>query len=268
MQEEDLLPEGEGAGAIVAPIEDAPIAEEAAEQEAEPAQPITVEDLAGDMGWRPQDQWRGKPEVWKPADEFVRSTVDVNRSLNNKLKGFEDQLSNMARTSASLTERAVAKERQSLLDARHEAFDEGDRDKFNQADKGLAELQSEQQPAQVVPAETQQFLDRNSWFNKDQEATAWALARASELSNQGISAARQIAVVEREAKGVFPEHFSSPAPSKAAPLNSPGNRGSRSAAKGFASLPKDVQSAALGYEKRGVCSKEDYAKEYYEEQGA
>ena len=260
--EEDILPPEAGEEGVAAPeIEQE--AEQGAQQE---RQPISVEELATDMGWTPQEKWRGDPEKWKPADEFVRKTVDVNKGLGERLKGLETQISTMARTSAELTERAVAKERDRLLAERNEAFELGDQEAFNKAERELQTLPA----VKPEPPETISFKERNaSWFNKDEEATAWAINRAGQLGQQGIiSPARQLAIVEREARELFPEYFEEAPKPKAAPLNKPGNRGATPQAKGYSSLPKEVQDAAVDYEKRGVCSREEYARIYYEQGGA
>lgn len=239
------------------------------EEQAAPAPP-TLEDLAGEMGWSPQDKWKGNPEKWKPAHEFMRATVDVNHKLGNRLKGLEDQIGNMARTSAAMTERALAKQREELLSRRDEAWETGDKETFERAERELRELPSTPQ-VQQVPQETQDFLTRHeSWWNKDQEATQFAVRRAEELAAQGLSPARQVAAVEREMKGLFPDLFEEEKPSrqtaKPAPLNAPGNRGAQVSKRGFSSMPADAQKVALDYERRGVCSKEEYASIYYEDQ--
>lgn len=261
MADEDLLPEGEDQGDI-----DAPIVEQEAEQVAETeTEPVTLEDLASEMGWTPQDKWRGDPDKWRPAKDFLRTTVDVNRSLVSKLDGVERQVANMARTSAEITARSIAKERERILAERNEAFQLGDHETFNKADQ---ELKALPQAPVAPPPEAIAFAERNeSWFGKDQEATAWATNRAEQLFQQGIGPARQVAIVEREAKQMFPELFQEDKPrAKPAPLNTPGNRGGASQKKGFSTLPDEVKKAALDYEKRGVCTKEEYAQTYYEEE--
>jgi hypothetical protein len=55
----------------------------------QPEKSFDVEDFAGSMGWAPKDQWRGDPDAWKPAEDFVRGTVSVNQSLSKKLKNLE-----------------------------------------------------------------------------------------------------------------------------------------------------------------------------------
>lgn len=231
--------------------------------QAEP-EPVTLEGLASEMGWRPKEEWKGDPDKWKPADAFMRSTVDVNHKLGNRLKSMEDQLTRVARTSVAMTERAVAAERERLLKERDEAFDAGDRETFQRADRELQKV--EQAAPLAVPDETHDFVQRNaSWFQKDQEATAWAVKRADELAKTGLGPARQLAIVEREAKQLFPEFFEAEKPKpKPAPLNNPGARSAAPAKRGFASLPPEAQKEALYFEKKGI-PREDYAKTYYEE---
>lgn len=252
---EETLPQDDGAEGIAAP--------DAGVTQTEETQPISVEELATDMGWTPQDRWRGDPDKWKPAGDFVRKTVDVNRNLIERLKGVESTVTNMARTSAEITQRAVEKERERILAERQEAFEMGDAAAFDKAEKDLQTLPV----VNVEPPETVAFKERNAgWFQKDPEATAWAVNRAGELAKQGIgTAARQLAIVEREAKQLFPEFFEEAPKPKGAPLNKPGNRGATPQAKGFSSMPKEAQDAAADYERRGVMSRDEYAKIYFEQ---
>lgn len=245
-------------------IDSGEIAEVIETPQSEP-EPVTLEGLASEMGWRPKDDWKGDPDKWKPAHDFMRATVDVNHKLSNRLKGVEDQLARVARTSATITEREVAKERDRLLKERDEAFDAGDRDAFVRAELELTKVVEVAPP--TVPDETQSFIQRNAnWFQKDKEATAWAINRTNELAATGLGHARQLAIVEREAKAMFPEFFEAEKPKpKPAPLNTPGNRAAVSGKKGFSSLPADAQKAAIDFERTRGIKREDYAKIWYEE---
>lgn len=232
--------------------------------------PVSVDDLASEMGWSPKDKWKGDPEKWKPADEFMRRTVDVNRSLADRLKGMEGQIETMARTSATITERAVLAERERVLAERHEAIEMGDHKAVDAADKKLETLNVTIAPPKAP--EVAKFEERNaSWFQKDPDATRWAINRAGQLAESGIgSAARQLDIVEREAKQLFPEFFQKEEPaSKGADLTRPGARGGAPrGGKTFADLPKSAQAVALDYEKRGIFKRDDYVKTYFEEQDA
>lgn len=265
MADEDLLPEGEGAGAI-----DTPEIDETPPDDTPAPAPPSIEDVASRMGWAPKEEWRGDPDRWKPADEFVANTADINAKLGNRLSNMEKQLETMGRTSARIAEQTIAQERQRLLEQRDEAFDTGDKETFVKLDKKLSELTTET-PTQDVPPETQAWVEKNgNWFGKDTEATNWAKSRAEQLAGQGLPPARQLAIVEKEARDFYPEHFEKPkAPASPAPLNQPGQRGApKTSAKGFAQLPAEAKSAALDFEKNGRCTKEEYAKIWFEEQEA
>lgn len=242
-------------------------AQEQPEPEQPGEQPVSVEDLASEMGHLPLDKWRGDPDKWKPAHEFLRHTVDINRSLAGRIKGLEDQIGNMARTSAVVAEQAAAAAREKALAERQEAFEIGDNAAFEAADR---KLQTIRLPEPAEHPAVASFRERNAWFERDLDATAWCINRGDELARAGIGPERQIAIVEREAKDLFPDLFPAseekPKP-KPADLNKPGNRGGApQPKKGFSSLPADAQAAAVDYERRGVCNRDEYAKIYYEQE--
>lgn len=52
--------------------------------------PDVLEKEAREMGWRPQDQWKGDPEKWIPAEEFVergRHVLPIVKASNTRLRG-------------------------------------------------------------------------------------------------------------------------------------------------------------------------------------
>lgn len=241
---------------------------EGVEEQPQPEAPPSLEDVAERMGWTPQDRWKGDPEKWRPAHDYVRKTADINQGLSTRLKGLEDELGRMSRTSAQITEQALASQRDRLENERKEAFEVGDHKAYEKADEALRVL-----PATVVepsvPQETKAFMERNaSWFQKDQGATQYALSRAQFYTDQGLPAAKQLESVESDMKRFFPELFPQEqrTPAKAAPLNSPGAR-SAPVKKGFATLPDDAKKVAMEYKDRGVIKDvEEYARIYYEDE--
>lgn len=259
--EDDLPPEVEDAGDIDAPVEDA-LADDT------PEAPPSLEDVASRMGWSPKENWRGDPDKWKPAHEFVAATADINGKLSTKLSSMEQRLEVISRTSAAMTEQALARQRQELLEAREEAFQTGDAEAFNKVDAQLARLPQSVETG--PPAEVQEWADKNSnWFQKDPEATAWAQNRAGELAKQGLGTQRQLTIVEREARQLFPEFFEADKPKpKPAPLTDTGKRGGGPAkAKTYANLPPEAKAAADDFHKRGRCTRDEYAKTYFEMEG-
>lgn len=259
MADEDLAPDGDEAV-------DAPVVEDAPQPDTENTEPPSIDDIASKMGWVPQDQWRGDPKEWRPSHEFLSNTAKINTKLTSKLENVEKQLGTLARTSAAVTEQALAQQREELLRAREEAFDSGDKQAFNQADQKLAQIERQAPTVPNEPPETAEFRQRHQWFGQDKEATNWAVARAEQLAQQNIGVPRQLAIIEREVKDLFPEHF--PKPQKGAPLNQPGARGAAVTKKGYSSLPADAKAAADEYVKRKVFANvEEYAKIYYEQEG-
>lgn len=262
MADEDLPLDG-GEGDI-----DAPIAEPEAPDTPQPEDDgPSLADLAGEMGWKPKEQWKGDPEKWKPAHEFVRTTVDVNRNLTTRLKGFEERMDVLVRTHAVATEQALADQRAKLLAERDEAWSADDRDAYNQANEKLKVVEAKEQQIYGEPPEVTAFRERNAWYGKNEEASNWAYARCGELGQMKLSHARQLAIVEREAKTLFPELFPEDKPAaKPAPLNNPGNRGAAPVRKGYSSLPAEAQAAAQNFVKSGVFENlEEYAQVYYEQ---
>jgi hypothetical protein len=115
----------------------------------------------------------------------------------------------------------------------------------------------------------QSFITKHaSWWEKDAEATAWAVTRAGELAAQNLSPARQLQIVERELGQYFPEYAPQPErpKAKAVSLSQPGTRASSPRGKTFADMPKEAQDAAAYFEKKGV-SRDDYVREYFAGQG-
>lgn len=260
MTEENLPPEDGDEGFVSVPAE-----------EVEPDQPIdddtppSIEDIAADMGWSPQDQWRGDPDKWKPAHEFVRNTAEINRRLATQLKGFDERLERINRTNEAMMERALAKQREELLAARQEAFESGDGEKFNEVERKLKELP---EPGHELAPEAQEFVARHAnWWGKDREATAWAQQRAGQLAQQGLSPSRQLQVVERELATYFPEYAPQEKPKpKVTQLTQPGKRGAVKKELTLSDLPKEAQEAAKYFEKKGV-SIAEYLKSYKEQEG-
>lgn len=257
MSEENDIPEGDDPGYVPEQQTGEPATEPQADA------PPTVEDIASRMGWSPQDKWKGDPDKWKPAHEFLENTADINTKLSSRLKGLEDTVSNINRTNEVMNERALANMRQQILAERDEAFDTGDKEAFKEAERKLGEL------PQMVPQASphvQQFSERNAnWFQKDQEATRWAVNRAQQLAEQGLSEQRQLATVEREVGQYFPEYAPKPKP-KSADLTPPGNRGGTKRGHTFNDLPAEAQKEALYWEGKGI-KREDYVKSYFEQEG-
>lgn len=226
--------------------------------------PDPIEALASKMGWAPKDQFRGNAEDWKPADEFIIAGKDIQRNLSRDLRELKSTVSNMSRTSATLLEQQLEQRRAELEAQFNDAVESGDTQAARHVTTKIAELQQQQPPTANDPA-VEGFMQKHAaWFNKDPEATNYAVSRADHYARQGLSAARQLAAVEQDMRGVFPDLF--PAPAKPAPrVAQPGSRAAASSARGKSlhDLPSEAQAVARDMHERLGIPIETYVKNWF-----
>jgi hypothetical protein len=264
---EELQTLSEEEGGTVALEEDQGATTATADDDTQQDDPIAA--LATELGWAPKDQFRGNPDDWKPADEFIRAGREIQRNLSRDVKGLKDTVSNMSRTSAALLEQQLERQR-AELEAQHvRAVDEGDPVAARQLSRKIDRLE-DPMPSVQTPPEALAFAERNkSWFGRsgDPLATARAHEIAERLAAQGYSAAEQLAAAERGVKKEFPELF--PAPAKApASVAAPASRTATTTSREtFHHMPKAAQDTARDMVERGVIPSTDpYVKNWFEQQ--
>jgi len=245
----------------------APDAPEAA-TEHDNAPPVTVDALASEMGWKPLDQWQGDKTKWRPADEYVRATVNINKSLAKDQKAMRDQIERMARTSAAVVEQQVI-ERLAAAEARFaDAVESGDVAAAKAATNAIKRIEATApQPASAED----EFAAANPWYGKDDEATAHAVSVSQRLAQQGRSIPEQLEAAAESVRKRFPELFDAPPPRKAAPqVNGVVTRTTGAPReKGVADLPAQARQSGEMFVRKGlVKSMADYAKSYWAENPA
>lgn len=261
MADEDLTPtEGE---VIDTPVEDA------APEPVEQAEANPVEALASELGWAPKERFKGDPERWKPADEFIRAGRDIQRGLSRDLQDLRGTVDTMSRTSAALLEQQLAAQRAELESRFDAAVENGDGQAARQAREQIDRIEQARPVSPQAPDPAgRSFVERHaSWWGKDTEATNYALQRADHYAKMGIAGDRQTKAVEQDMRGIFPDLF--PAPAKAPPsVSAPPSRTAAPAsrAKGFHDLPQEAQRVARDMKERGVIPDVDaYVKNYFAE---
>ncbi len=246
MADEELAPvEGEG---IVVPDEELPAAQDGGDIEASAPDPVAS--LASEMGWVPKEQFKGDPDKWREAPEFIRAGKDIQSRLARDLRDVRSTVDTMARTSASLFEQQIKAERERLEAKYNAAVDDGD---HTEAFKLAGELHQAVQPPQPKgPApEVEAFAEKNAWFKSDPLARQLAIETSDRLFRQGYSTAEQLEHAERAVRKQFPEHF--PAPAKPQARVGEGSRtASTSRKNGFADMPAAAQKVARDMVERGA----------------
>lgn len=260
----------EGVETVDAPVEGAEVVEKtegATEAQEEQQAPDPIAALATELGWAPKDQFRGNPEDWKPADEFIRAGRDIQRTLSRDLRDVRSTMDNIVKTNAMIMQDRLKAQREELEARFTDAVDSGDTAAARKIGAQLTQLEHAPVDVPTPPTpEGQNFAQKHStWFGKDQEATKYAVTRAEHYAKQGLSAARQLAAVEQDMRGIFPDLF--PAPAKAPPeVHRPQSRSAAPSnkAKGFHDLPREAQAVARDMVERGVIPNVDgYVRNFF-----
>ncbi len=197
---------------------------------------------------------------WKPADEFIRTGRDVQRTLAKDLKALKSNMENMSRTSATLLQAQLA-DRDAYWASQHQsAVEQGDYQAVDYAQQQRSAVQQEyaRNTRPVVTNEAAEFAERNKgWFQKDPLATRRAFEITETYAQAGRSAGEQLEAAEKQVRKEFPELFGS-----AKPPPSVNGNGSRTTSvsgrkKGFHDMPADAQAMAKEYVEMGLIPSAD-----------
>lgn len=225
-------------------------------------EPEAIVTLARDMGWRPKEEFKGDPEQWKPATDFIRAGHDIQKNLGKELKSLRSTVDTMQRTSTTLLEQRLAEQREELTNRFNAAVEDGDADTARKLSTQIDKLAP---PKAGPPPEATAFAEKHAaWFNKDPLATALAVETSNKLAH--LSVGEQLAAAEREVRRAYPDLFPAPAKRQAAVHDSPRDARPGSRKQGFANLPPEAQKVALDMEDRLGIKRDDYAKNYFANQ--
>lgn len=235
-----------------------------------------VEQLAVEMGWKPEAEYTGDKAKWKPARDFILAEREISRRMKDDVRHLRDQVNRMASASTKQTERALRQQAQEFNRKFNEAVENKDAAAAAEAARGLREL--EETARAESNATEQDFASNNPWYGTNDEATAYAIAISQREAAKGKSHAEQLSIVEQSVRKRFPELFGEqvvPA-RQPAEVHTPSRSVTRSKAKGFADLPVAVKDAAERYaklfkDKHNIDpekTKADYARDYWAGQEA
>jgi hypothetical protein len=230
--DEELAPD-EGEALELAPDE---------QQEPEADTPEPIVNLATELGWVPKDQFRGDPDKWKPADQFIRAGRDIQQTTAKELRSLRDQVERMGSVTETIAQDRVAQARVQWEAEMARAVEDGD----TAAAMKLARQEPTAKTAGTTPdATVQQWAAKNTWMDTDPLAASVAREVSNRLAAEGYDTAAQLAAAEKEVKRRFPEHF--PAATKAPPATQTGaarNPNPSNRVKGFADMPPAIQRVA------------------------
>ncbi len=255
MADENELPEGESE-TVVAPETEAP----------EPEEQDPYAPLAQKMGWVPKDDFKGDPEGWKPAEQFILDGREIQAKSARELREVNAKIDHMARTNAAILEEQLNREREKLFTQHQAAVEDGDPQKAWEISQRINKV--EQRVPQGPPPESADWVQRNQWFMSDPVAQARAQEVAQLYANQGKGVGEQLAAAEQVIRREYPHHF--PQARQAREVSAPGGRSAAPSnrEKGAADMPRENQSIAKDMVERGVIPNvEAYSRNYWATEG-
>ena len=206
-----------------------------------------IESKARNQGWVPQEEWRGDPEKWRPADEFVkrgeellpvalersraaeRKAQELEARLAARERESEEKLARLERMSTAALQRQREQLESAYKNAMRDAVTSGDTQRFDQLDRdrNLAisdfdkqvheQVNPQRQPGQPAPLppdverQVSTWVQQNEWFNRDPELNQVAQIHHQRLLREkpGLSIADNLAETTKYVRGRYPDKFGS-----------------------------------------------------------
>jgi len=273
-------------------LEAADTAAEAAEDDG--ADGPSAEDEARKQGWTPRSEFRGDPEDWVPADEYLRmgDPKYLRKALRDQKKEFRKLAQAREQDAKSFVERldrfeAMSKAQRSKLysdieAARRQAVVAGDTEEYDRLNRVEQSLYEEEvaagkasaRPERQDSAEPNQvvldWIEENPWFETDQQLHFAAVTINKRIADKhpGLSHAEQLERTRAEVMKRFPDKFGEKKPAPKTNGHSAVEGGQRMTVapkgKGFADIPAEERKIIERHIEEGLYKdKADAAKAYW-----
>lgn len=223
-------------------------------------------------GWADKDAWRGPPEAWVDAAEFVRRKHTVlpllrkeNERINTALaetkaalEGLRGNMDEFVKYQQEQTLQKLADQRKQLLAEKREADAAGDDARVVQLEEQLDE-NAEQRlaakaPKAAAPAKPagespafEAWRGTNSWFGQDDVKTGLAMGLGREAAKKGLDGKAYFDYIDAGLRKILePE----PAPNKSEGGGPSGRAGGKQT--GYDALPAEAKAQCDADAKRFV----------------
>lgn len=166
---------------------------------------------AAEMGWRPKEEWTGKPENWKSAKVYVEHG-EVNARIAKIEKDYADRFDKLEKATSRSVERMKAqhaKEIDALKAQKREAVKAGDADAVDRIDEELDRLKADG-PETVKRTDEQvqaEWVKKNPWYDEDEDLQIAAIGYSNRIKSPDLSFEDNLAKVEAYIRKKFPEKF-------------------------------------------------------------
>lgn len=251
------------------------------DQTTEEHQPNEVEQKARRMGWVPKEEFRGDPEKWRPAEEFVERGENFVPILRAQVRRQDEELSELRKTINEFrdfhTKEVQNAYKQAMRDLKAQqlkAIQAGDTEAFVKIDERLEELRNDPALNQAPSVKEQQpehpsfraWKTENTWYGKDEELTDYAdnIGAFIRKRKPDQSPEEFFDEVSRKVKREFPEKFENPRRNAAPSVEGTGNA-PRKGGKTYADLPAEAKAACDRFVKQKLTTREAYVKSFFDQ---
>lgn len=227
-----------------------------------------VQEQAMASGWVPKESFKGDPEKWVDAAEFVRrgelfSKIDHQ---NREIKELRRTMEALAQHHQNVSEVEYQRALTTLKAQKKAALEEGDADLVIAVDEQLdavKELRRNAPQVDVKPKanDPQEFISwqaQNPWYGQDADITEYADAVGLQLHSQGLAPAEVLVKITEKVRKNFPSKFQNPRQSRPSPVEGSSAKGSASSS--FTLTPEERQ-VMNRFVKQGVLTEEKYIEE-------
>lgn len=225
------------------------------------------ESEAREQGWKPQDEYEGDPNKWRPAKEFVERGELFGKidSLGKELKETRKALKMLQDHHSKVKETEFTRAVNELKGLQKKHLEEGNSDEYLKTTELLTDLKAEQKarevmsqqaPAQVDPRFTA-WNEQNAWYTKDAEMRKFAdtLGLGYAQANPGLDPDDVLEYVTGQVKKTFKDRFENPNRTKPSAVEGSSNAQPK---KDDVQLSDDERRVMNTFVRQGIMTKEEY----------
>lgn len=214
------------------------------------------EEKAAAGGWKPLEDWEGKPEDWSSAEAF-----NIRGEFIGKMKHQDSKHADEIAGLNQFHQVAMKSKIDELQQKKEEVIREGADTAVEDVKNLDHQISSLQAPTQVAPAEDPALTAwkaNNSWINTPGAKSTYAYATYNQAANAGWTTAQCIAHMDQEMAKEYP---AKPRNKETTAMSEKGNgpRGNAPAKTGKLTM-SDVTSEELKLRSQGPASWSDEGK--------
>lgn len=231
-----------------------------------------IEQRALEMGWKPREDYNGAEEDFIDAKEFVnrKPLFDKIESQSKQIKAVSKALEALKQHYTKVQETEFNRALTQLKAARKNALNEGDGDRFEEADNAIkhveAQVQALQETAQTPAVQTEEihpefqaWTSKNPWYNNTRYMREFADDVGMQFARQGLTPSEVLVKVEQAVRKEFPHKFTNPnkgnAPEVGSSRRESGNNIIRSEEIELSDQERRIMNTLVS---QGVLTKEKY----------